>query len=75
MGADVTALSDDAAAVFARIRAMRDPRYPDAYKLLGNHPRALAAVTELVAAGLIAHRDNGRLDYLGPAIVHNRETA
>ena len=68
-------MTDDAAMLLVRIRALRDPRYTDAYNLIGNHPRALAAVTELAELGHIIHRDNGRLDYLGPAIVHNRETA
>ena len=52
---------NDAARLWRRIHELRNPKYPDAYKLLGTHSRAIAAVKELEERGLIEHRNNGTL--------------
>lgn len=54
-------MSEDAVRLLARVRQLKSPRYPDAYKLLGSHERAMAAVHELVELGLLEHRNNGAL--------------
>ena len=68
-------MTDDAGRLLERVRALRNPRYPDALALLGTHARATAAVAELEAAGLLEHRTNGQLAYLGPSILTDRRRA
>ena len=68
-------MTDDADRLLERIRALRNPRYPDALALLRTHERARAAVAELEAAGLLEHRTNGQLAYLGPSILTDRRRA